>query len=884
MAPNVITLRGPGAGLSGYCWLDATVPKPITNPTRPGTTLNGGTGTLRAATLAASKRSVNVQITPVPPNPTARVIVQVRYTDAGTRGSPSSTSPRRRTCLPPTSSDFSASTGGSNDVHLIRNAQVDTDRPAAEPPAREAGRPRSGRTPLPPVITAGTEIPYQYTVTNTGAPVTGLSITDDQIATGRSPATRRPSPRRPPWGRRRPVAGVYIVTPADVDAGRVVNVATANAVPTGGGTVISPPATVTVPLVSSISIAKAVTTPPPYSVGQQVTYSYALTNTGGSDLRGFIVSDDRIAVQADHLPGRIPRAGGIDHLQRRARDRTGRGELRRVPGQHRIRPGGDLHRTVRDGGARPGADPGGDRCRGHQVRGPNAPLVGTDVTFTITATGNGPTTATGVVVTDVVPDGDPVDTVVYRSHTTTAGTYDPATGAWAIGSLALGQTQTLTITATVNTGTPYTNTAARSRTDQPDRDPTNDAASVTINPVIPSMDIAVVKSVDRGEISLGETATFTLSATNSGPQAASGVAVRDALPPGLAFVADAPATVTPARTTLRRESGPSAPSAWARPRRARSPSAACSSAAYVNLASLTGDPTPPDSNPTNNSDSANLSVVYPVADLAIVKTAFPQTVTVGDVVTYQLQASNLGPDTALQVVVTDVFPDGVTVLSATTSTGTITADGGVWTIGTLAPGQEGVTATVTATIDDAGTLVNTATIGSPVVDDPDLSNNSSSATVTSAEPELDIAVGKSVTVPSGASPDAVPIGQQVEFTITAENIPGPTAADRDDVVLTDRAARRVSHSSRAPATACTTRPPATVDLDSIARGRPHPTRSSRSSREPTVREHRDAQLADPDRHATRRTTAPRSASSASCSPTCDHQVRQARTISRPGDQ
>ena len=65
---------------------------------------------------------------------------------------------------------------------------------------------------------------------------------------------------------------------------------------------------------------------------------------------------------------------------------------------------------------------------------------------------------------------------------------------------------------------------------------------------------------------------------------------------------------------------------------------------YVNLASLTGDPTPPDSNPTNNSDSANLSVVYPVADLAIVKTAFPQSVTVGDVVTYQLQASNLGPD------------------------------------------------------------------------------------------------------------------------------------------------------------------------------------------------------------------------------------------------
>ena len=57
--------------------------------------------------------------------------------------------------------------------------------------------------------------------------------------------------------------------------------------------------------------------------------------------------------------------------------------------------------------------------------------------------------------------------------------------------------------------------------------------------------------------------------------------------------------------------------------------------------------------------------------------------------------------------------------------------------------------------------------------------------MTSDLPQLDIAVGKSVTVPSGAAPDAVPIGQNVEFTITAENVPGPTADDATDVVLTD---------------------------------------------------------------------------------------------------
>ncbi len=233
----------------------------------------------------------------------------------------------------------------------------------------------------------------------------------------------------------------------------------------------------------------------------------------------------------------------------------------------------------------------------------------------------------------------------------------------------------------MNTGTPFTNTAARTRTDQPDRDPTNDVASVTINPVIPSMDIAVVKTVDKAEIPLGGTATFTVTAANSGPQAASGVEIRDVLPPGLSFVSSAPgddgsydpatgiwtigalavgATATRTITVVGDAIG-----------------------TYVNLASLTGTPTPPDSNPTNNSDSANLSVVPPVADLAIVKAVFPQNVAVGDEVTYQLQASNLGPDTAFQVAVNDVFPAGVTVLSATATVGTISPDAGTWTIGTI---------------------------------------------------------------------------------------------------------------------------------------------------------------------------------------------------------
>ncbi|WP_166644434.1 DUF11 domain-containing protein [Microbacterium sp. BK668] len=783
MAPNVITLRGPGSGLSGYCWLNATVPRPITNPTKPGTTLNGGTGTLRAATLAASKRTVNVQITPVTlESPVARVIVQVRYTDAGPwvteldiPAPPSTPSTYKF--------GFSASTGGSNDVHLIRQTRIETIVPLASLQL-EKQVDRTGAA-LPPVIGVGTPIPYQYIVTNTGAPVSGLFITDDQIATAGITCAATSLTTAPAPGSSTVCRGSHIVTAADVAAGRVVNVATATATPDGGGSVSSPEATVTVPLVSSISITKSVATAGPYSVGQRVAYSYTLTNTGGSDLRGFVVTDDRIAANGVTClagllsPGASTTCAGSHTIQTGQINTDGF-----VVNTASVRAQSLIGQDVTAGPVQAQIPVATDVAVTKSVDDP-APLVGSDVTFTITASGNGPATATGVVVTDLLPDGDPVNSIVFVSATTTAGTYDSATGAWTIGSLTTGQTEALTITATVNTGTPFTNTAVRTRSDQPDRDPSNDVAAVTINPVLPSMDIAIVKTVDQGRIPLGATATFTVTATNSGPQGAAGVQVRDVLPPGLTFVADAPGD--PDQGTYDPATGIWTIGTLAAGATATRTITVTGSelGSYVNLAALTGDPVPPDSNPSNNSDSATLEVVPGVADLAVVKSAFPQTVVVGDEVTYQLQASNLGPDTAFEVRVVDLFPPGAVVLSASASTGTISPDGGTWTIGTMAPGQQDVTATVTARIDTSGSLVNTATIGSPVVDDPDPSNNSSSATVTSGQPEIDIAVGKTVTVPSGASPDAVPLGEQVEFTLTAENTPGPTTAAATEVVLTD---------------------------------------------------------------------------------------------------
>ena len=102
------------------------------------------------------------------------------------------------------------------------------------------------------------------------------------------------------------------------------------------------------------------------------------------------------------------------------------------------------------------AAPQADLAMAKTVSNP-LPNVGTNVTFTLTVTNNGPSVASDVVVNDLLPSGYALCRRRRREAATTA-----ATGVWTMGTLASGGSATLTITATVLASGNYRNTATAS--------------------------------------------------------------------------------------------------------------------------------------------------------------------------------------------------------------------------------------------------------------------------------------------------------------------------------------------------------------------------------------------------------------------------------------
>src|SRR5262249_32615980 len=150
-------------------------------------------------------------------------------------------------------------------------------------------------------------------------------------------------------------------------------------------------------------------------------------------------------------------------------------------------------------------------------------------------------------------------------------------------------------------------------------------------------DLAVTKTVSNPTPNVGDTVTFTLTLTNNGPDAATGVSVRDSLPPGLRFAGAAPGqgTYDPATgiwSVGTLPVGGTAPLLVA--------ATALLPGSHFNVASVaSADEIDPD--PSNNQAQAGVVVpTPPPADLELTKVSSAPEVTVGDVLTFTLTLVN----------------------------------------------------------------------------------------------------------------------------------------------------------------------------------------------------------------------------------------------------
>ena len=342
----------------------------------------------------------------------------------------------------------------------------------------------------------------------------------------------------------------------------------------------------------------------------------------------------------------------------------------------------------------------------------------TYVTYTVTATNNGPSNATGVQITDYLPGGLANPTI-----TTSTGTFTG--GVWTIPSLANGSSATLTITAEVTaTGGTIVNTASLLNTDQYDWNYNDESQTCTYTvsgTYTPSVDMYLMvypwyyddlAGTYQNSSDYDDTIVYTVDVRNIGANDATGVVVNTVLGSGYQYVNCSTEGVGTA--TYNNQNGiltwnignmPSGGMVWL---------------SIFALVTGTGNNTP---NLTVNSSlyhvdqydvpnkhkSASYSIyVEPSVDVQVKQNQTTSTVNGTTYVTYTVTATNNGPSNATGVQITDYLPGGLANPTITTSTGTFT--GGVWTIPSLANGSSAtltITAEVTAT---GGTIVNTASL------------------------------------------------------------------------------------------------------------------------------------------------------------------------------
>ena len=380
------------------------------------------------------------------------------------------------------------------------------------------------------------------------------------------------------------------------------------------------------------------------------------------------------------------------------------------------------------------------------------------VNWTIVVTNLGPNTAVNVVVNEIIPDGLIVLDVI-------GGVIND--NVWSVGNLTCGSNATLIIVTQINTTNDNITNVVNTTSDTYDPNETNNnATNETIVP--PEADLEVNKTVSDASAHYGDVVTWTITVKNNGPDVAVDAWVDDVVPVELVDV-----------SVVSVDQGDFANNVWTIGNLTSGQVVALVISTKVNATNVTivnnvtVNSTTYDPNETNN-NGTNETVVPPEADLFVDKVAYVTEARVGNVVVWTIAITNLGPDVAVNVTVSDVIPAEL-VFSGVYTADRGSFDGVTWKeIGDMAVG-ESLSLIVETTIAKSDVnITNVANVTSDTYD-PNETNNRDNDTV-EVPPEADLEVNKTVSNASAHNGDAV------VWTITVTNN-GPDAAV--NVTVTD---------------------------------------------------------------------------------------------------
>ena len=296
---------------------------------------------------------------------------------------------------------------------------------------------------------------------------------------------------------------------------------------------------------------------------------------------------------------------------------------------------------------------------------------GTTVDWTLTVTNHGPSTATGVEVTDALPAGFTATSVNYAPGppTIVTCTLTPQV-VCKLPDMAPGAAIVLTIhTSIANVagqppvaGVPAVNNATVTSTN--DSNPGNNHASAQTNVTAAApriSDVQIVKATSTPRVPAGNRATFTMVVKNNGPDAASDVTVVDPLPAGMTLVSAKPSQGSCTGTAaITCKLGTIANGKTVTITVTVTTSATVGT--FTNTGTVTTSST--DSNPANNTSSARVTTFKARARIRLTKLVDKHKAKAGQILHYTIVLRVLSSVAATNVKVCDTPPPHTTFVSA----------------------------------------------------------------------------------------------------------------------------------------------------------------------------------------------------------------------------